>query len=251
MTRRLTIPWPTPGTVGTARGDDRAAFVDHVTPLRILAVSDDVDPALHHAANRERLGRIDLICGCGDLPADYLCFLGDAFVAPLVYVRGNHDVGTAWERWRGSLPEPLADGMVRSDAGIRVAGFSWPSWEDRRPQHSQAAAWRQVLPTALRTLGNAGEDLVMLSHVPPRGSGDVPSDPFHIGYAAYRWLAGRLRPRLWLHGHTPMAACPSWHCQLGDTEVVNVTGSVLIELSPRPVRTPDVAGAEPARAARR
>jgi Icc-related predicted phosphoesterase len=70
----------------------------------------------------------------------------------------------------------------------------------------------------------------MLSHVPPRGLGDVPADDYHRGFAAYRWLCHRLRPRLWLHGHTAPAAARDWRVQWADTTLVNVTGAVLLEI---------------------
>ena len=57
----------------------------------------------------------------------------------------------------------------------------------------------------------------------------------------YRWLLERLKPVLWLHGHTPLATTRDWQVQVGRTTIVNVTGAVLIELTPpmpgaRPIR---------------
>src|SRR6185503_5533690 len=43
--------------------------------VRFLAVSDEEDPALEHAVNRDALGPIDGIIGCGDLEATWLGFL--------------------------------------------------------------------------------------------------------------------------------------------------------------------------------
>jgi hypothetical protein len=45
-------------------------------------------------------------------------------------------------------------------------------------------------------------------------------------------LLERLRPPLWLHGHTTTASVPSLVVQAGPTTVVNVTGAVLVELTP-------------------
>ena len=88
MTRRLSVEWPDRRPFATRGG----------SPIRLLAASDEPDPALDHAINREQLGHIDAIIGCGDLEPDYLGFLGDAFQAPIAYVRGNHDRGGAWAR---------------------------------------------------------------------------------------------------------------------------------------------------------
>ena len=46
--------------------------------------------------NREQIGRVDAIVGCGDLEPGYLGFLGDAFGVRVAYVRGNHDRGGHW-----------------------------------------------------------------------------------------------------------------------------------------------------------
>ena len=72
--------------------------------------------------------------------------------------------------------------------------------------------------------------MIVISHVPPRGLGDVPEDPYHRGFAAYHWLCRRLHPTLWLHGHTSMAAARDWRVTWGDTTFVNVTGAVLVEI---------------------
>jgi Icc-related predicted phosphoesterase len=74
--------------------------------------------------------------------------------------------------------------------------------------------------------------VLVLSHAPPRDAGDTPTDAYHVGLAAYRFLAHRLRPPLWLHGHTNPAAQEHWRVDIGQTTYVNVTGSVLVELLP-------------------
>ncbi len=60
--------------------------------------------------------------------------------------------------------------------------------------------------------------------------GDVSTDAYHVGFGGYRWLVGRLRPPLWLHGHTATASVSSLVGRAGETTLVNVTGAVLIDL---------------------
>ena len=50
-------------------------------PLRILAVSDETEPAFDFQRNRDDLLPIDGIVGAGDLHPEYLDFLGEAFKA--------------------------------------------------------------------------------------------------------------------------------------------------------------------------
>ena len=96
---------------------------------------------------------------------------------------------------------------------------------------SERAAWNQALRLATRRLGKA-DPMIVLSHVPPRGTGDVPTDAYHRGFEGYHWLMNRLEPTLWLHGHTPLAAADEWKHQVGPTTVINVTGAVVIDLLP-------------------
>lgn len=195
--------------------------------VRLLAVSDEVERAFDFETNRAGLGKIDGVLGCGDLEPEYLDFLADAFRAPLVYVRGNHDRGANWATRRGSLPHPL-DNDMDVLAGVTVAGLSWPGEGRGQAIRDEGAAWRQALRTWLRLRGK--KPAIVLSHVPPRGLGDVPEDAYHRGFAAYRWLCRRVRPQLWLHGHTSPAAAPNWRVDWGATTLVNVTGAVLIEM---------------------
>lgn len=224
MTRRVTIPWPDP-----------VAFRDRGgAPLRLLAVSDDPDPALDHVRNREALGKVDLVVGCGDLERDHLAFLGDAFHAPVLYVRGNHDRGMAWDAGKRFAPDPLPDARIEEEAGLRLIGLSWPGQMRGRAARDELGAWQQALRVAASVMRHGSRPALVLSHVPPRGAGDDPNDPYHVGFAAYRWLARRFHPPLWLHGHTTVASVVSTRAQLGETVLLNVTGAVLVTLEPPP-----------------
>ena len=218
MTRRLEVVWPDPALF-RARGG---------RSIRILAVSDSFDPALAEERNRRELGPIDLILGCGDLDCDDLAFVTDGFAAPLLHVLGNHD--SAERRAVSTVcPSPMLGTGVRRAAGVAVAGLSWPGRPGRRAVRSDLGSWQQVLSLALRRL-RSSEPLIIISHVPPLGLGDEPNGTYHRGFRAYLWLLERLRPCLWLHGHTPLASALDWRITSGDTVLANVAGAVLVEL---------------------
>jgi len=225
MTRRLTVTWP----------DRRPFAMRNGEPIRLLAVSDVVDPALEHSINRERLGRIDAIVGCGDLEPTYLGFLGDAFGVPIAYVRGNHDHGGHWSETAGKAPQYLTSGRLVEVGGVTVAPFEWPGLRSDRAMRDEWTAWRDVIRAwrslFLRRLRGRGSPVLVLSHAPPRGVGDHEANRYHVGYAAYRWLLDRLRPPLWLHGHVNQATIASWEERHGPSVVANVTGSVIVELT--------------------
>jgi uncharacterized protein len=221
VTRRITVPWPDPRPL---RGRS--------TPLRILAASDEADPFLDDERNREALGRVDLVVGCGDLSPDRIDFLGGAFSAPIVYVRGNHDRGGPWPN-PPEAPVPSAGRDLRSFAPVPVLALPWPGRDVGPARRSDVSAWAQVVSLAGRWLVQPpGAPVIVVSHAPPLGANDNPADPFHRGFAAYRFLLDRLRPPLWLHGHAALAAAPSWHARYRSTTLVNVTGSVLVEIEP-------------------
>jgi Calcineurin-like phosphoesterase len=225
MTRSLTVVWP-----------DAAAFEGRDgAPIRLLAVSDEVDHALDYAKNREAIGRVDAIVGAGDLEPSYLGFLGDAFRARVAYVRGNHDRGGHWVETLVAAPHPLASGRLIDVDGITVAPFEWPGLTQERALRNEPRAWLDVLKISrsllARRLRGRRSPVLVLSHAPPRGVGDS-SDPYHVGFAAYRWLLEHLQPPLWLHGHTTPATVADWRTTWGESVVVNVTGSVLVELRP-------------------
>ena len=223
MTDRLTVRWPDPLPF-IARGG-RA--------IHILAVSDEPDPTLDSEVTRGRLGKIDLSIGAGDLEPDYLSFVADAFHAPLRYIRGNHDVGAAWTHTRRALlPEPMPDGKVVSEIGLRLIGFSGsPVYNQRNMQISSIGMWARVL--VAWSPANRARPVMVISHAPPRGVNDD-TDRAHRGFAAFRWLADRLGPPLWLHGHTALVrrGIDDRSARLGETLFYNCTGATLVELVP-------------------
>src|SRR3954468_1680812 len=64
--------------------------IHHQMRIKVLAVSDQIDPRIHSSTIKERLPDISIVLGCGDLPARYLEFLADALNKPVYYVLGNH-----------------------------------------------------------------------------------------------------------------------------------------------------------------
>ncbi|MFL5779394.1 MAG: metallophosphoesterase [Chloroflexota bacterium] len=225
MIRRLTIDWPDPKAFEGRDG----------RPIRLLAVSDDVDPAMEFEVNREAIGPLDAIVGAGDLEPDYLSFLADAFGVPLVFVRGNHDRGGRWSESSVGAPEALPTGHLRDLVGLTIAALEWPGLRRREAQRNDALAWADALRLAaamtVRRLTGRGRPALVLSHAPPRGLGDAAADRYHVGFGAYRWLLERWRPPLWIHGHTPPASVQDWRISHDRTVLANVTGVVVVELT--------------------
>jgi hypothetical protein len=232
MTSYLRLPWPDPELFAARQG----------RPLRVLALADEVDPALESAETRSQLLPVELILGCGDLSVDYLRYVTDMFNAPLLYVRGNHDVGGAWETGEATalhLPDPLPDGRPVREAGLTVIGFSGvPRHGGSGLQRGELFFWRCSLGAWLRMrmrrLGRRHRPLLVVTHTAPRGINDGP-DRVHRGPAALRWLAGALHPPLWLHGHTTLVVrrMDARSVEHRGTLFYNCAGAVLVELTPQ------------------
>jgi hypothetical protein len=227
VTGRLRVVWPDPTPFAGRNGE----------PIRILAISDEPDPALDSPSTRDGLGPIDLIIGAGDLQPEYLSFVTDAFHAPLRYVRGNHDVGAAWRHTEHAvLPEPMPEGMVINEVGVAIIGFSGsPVYSGRGHEISGWRMWATALRAWTRVRGS--RPVLVVSHAPPRDVNDD-DDLAHRGFPAFRWLAERLTPPLWLHGHTALVrrGIDDRCAHLGPTLVFNCTGATLVELhAPEPI----------------
>jgi uncharacterized protein len=197
--------------------------------VRILAVSDEVEAQLLDERTVAAQGRVDLVIGCGDLPADYLDALATAYGAPLVFVRGNHDPP-------GRQGEYLAaaeiDGRVVKESGLLIAGLEGSiRYSDGAHQYTE----RQMLAKvrALRLRLRLRHPDILITHGPPAGVNEG-TDPAHKGLQAIRRAIEWMRPRLLLHGHVhPYGREITRETQLGETRVINVVGHRLIELAPR------------------
>ena len=65
----------------------------------MLAVSDEVDQALH--ADAGIASGAELILACGNLPFDYPDYLMNALDVPLAFVQGTHDQDVSGYRFPG------------------------------------------------------------------------------------------------------------------------------------------------------
>jgi Icc-related predicted phosphoesterase len=197
--------------------------------VRLLAVSDEVEPQLLDERTVEAQGHIDLVIGCGDLPADYLDALATVYGAPLIFVRGNHDPPGR----QGDYPrEAEIDGRVVSEKGLLIAGLEGSiRYSDGPHQYTEGQMMRKV--QALRLRLRLRHPDILITHGPPAGVNEGPDAPHH-GLQAVRRAVEWMRPRLLLHGHVhPYGRELPREGQLGETRVINVVGHRLIELAPR------------------
>jgi len=197
--------------------------------LRLLAVSDEVEPQLLDERTVEAQGRVDLVIGCGDLPADYLDALSTIYAAPLVFVRGNHDPPG---RQGDYLQAAEIDGRVVRERGLLIAGLEGSiRYSDGAHQYTERQMMAKV--RALRLRLRLRHPDILITHGPPAGVNEGTDAP-HRGLKAIRRAVEWMRPRLLLHGHVhPYGREIIREGQIGETRVINVVGHRLIELAPR------------------
>jgi Icc-related predicted phosphoesterase len=210
--------------------------------IRVLAVSDQVDPRIHSATLRQRMPDIDLVFGAGDLPSRYLEFLADALERPVYYVLGNHMEEWVKDAQSGKLYEPMGavglNGKVVYDrsTGLIIAGLSGsPKYSgEGGQQFSELQVYRTIarmVPKLLYNRLRRGRWVdVLITHAPPRNVNDR-LDVAHRGFAAYRTFVSLFKPRYLIHGHIHLYdRNESWQAILGETRVLNVFPYQKLEL---------------------
>ena len=165
--------------------------------MRILAVADVEDDLLLARLSAADAPRYEAVVSCGDLSMAYLDCVATLANAPLLYVRGNHDVGYEDDPHLGGIN---LDGRVEMIGGLRFAGLEGSvDYREGIVGYSQAEMRHRVLALGLRTYLTGGVD-VLVTHTPPRGHGDLPDGP-HRGFDAFNGMLGWLHPTVMLHGH--------------------------------------------------
>ena len=200
--------------------------------MKILAVSDETVDWLYSPNARGRLGKVDLILGCGDLPYYYLEYLVTMLDAPLLYVYGNHDPLVEYTSAGGTKTAPgggeNVDMRCVNQRGLLVAGLEGciRYKPDGLHQYTQnEMTWRSLvlLPglAANRLMRGRWLD-VLIAHSPPLGIHDMPTAA-HTGFHAFLNLMRIFRPRYLLHGHRHQNYAPgATETRWGATTVINV-----------------------------
>lgn len=200
--------------------------------VKILSVSDVVDPILHQNAGSEPFSDIDVIVSCGDLPPEYLSRLVHAFKAPLYFVSGNHDIRFNEKQPVGGLD---LHGRLKSIGGIRFLGLEGSHWYNGGPYQYTEGQMRAIIRRLRPTLWWRGGVDVVVTHAPPRHIHDA-EDPCHRGFESFRWLIDKYQPNYFIHGHihTHFADPADRETVVDATKVVNTYGYNLMEIEAHP-----------------
>jgi len=195
--------------------------------LKILAVSDFIDPCLTRQIEKKNLDPVDLIISCGDLPPEYLSFLRDRLDTPLFYVKGNHDI-----RYTDLNPVGCTNihGRVVVFNSIKILGLEGSMWYNGGVNQYREAEMKKMIRGLWFPLLKKGSIDIVVTHAPPRHVHDA-EDPCHMGFESFHQLMEKRKPKFFIHGHihksfnTPEERIT----RVGPTKVMNACGYTIFE----------------------
>ena len=195
--------------------------------MKILAVSDFIEPLSSDLLRGNIFSDVQLIISCGDLPPDYLSALSRAFAAPLYYVKGNHDL-----RYESSPPKNGFDihAQLVPFGDLTILGLEGSHWYNGRPLQYTEAQMRQIVRFLRPRLRRSKHLDMVVAHAPPRCIHDT-DDPCHRGFQVFRRLINRYQPKYFLHGHIHRRFDEPEQrvTRIGRTRVINCSGCYLFE----------------------
>jgi len=216
--------------------------------LKILCISDEIDPQIYSPMIKERFKDIDLILSAGDLPLDYLDFIISNLNKPLFFVFGNHHTEELChykKPWNIQMLQEVKEYLgcgaiylsskVAKEGNLIVAGFGGSMRYNNGPnQFTNFEMNIEILKIIPRLLWNRlvhGRFLdVLLTHAPPLGIHDK-KDKCHIGFKSFLWFMKVFKPKYLVHGHIHLydlndIRSTKWN----NTTVVNAFNHYVIDL---------------------
>jgi len=218
--------------------------------LKILCISDQIDPQIYSPRIKERFSDVDLILSAGDLPMDYLDYIISTLNKPLFFVFGNHHTDDLkyYSKKNNSITTfseqaeidyfccgavHLGSKAVKSELNIILAGLGGSMrYNNGKNQFTEFEMFLEILKMIPRLLCNRifhGRYLdILLTHSPPRGVHDK-KDRCHMGFKIFLWFMKTFKPKYLVHGHIHLydlgdIRCTKWGC----TEVVNAYSHYVI-----------------------
>ena len=205
--------------------------------MKILCISDEIEPILHGPSLNSYARGVEAVVSCGDLSFDYLEYIITFLGVPVYYVLGNHDPGPDGPEYPGGCIS--LDGRVvevgRGEERVTLAGLSGsPMYSGGPNQYTGRQMGRRARALSARIRGRRllgrPAPLAFVTHSPPFGLGDR-EDVAHTGFEPFLGLIDRHKPPLWLHGHVHLYGPDQKRVTERDgTKVVNVFGHRILEV---------------------
>ncbi|QQO08585.1 metallophosphoesterase [Breznakiella homolactica] len=219
--------------------------------MKILCVSDQIDPLVYTNSIKERFADIDLVLSAGDLPMDYLEFIVSSLNKPVLFVFGNHNlkelryyrktfddhISSAWDTQdlnpKGSGAVHIGSRIIR-EGDLIIAGLGgslvYNHGENQFTNFQMNLEILKLIPKMLYYRITKGRFLdILLTHASPEGIHDRP-DPCHRGFKAFLWFMRVFKPKYLLHGHIHLYDLSDLRTsQYHETTIINVYSHYLID----------------------
>ena len=218
--------------------------------MKILCISDQIDPLVYSVNIKERYQNVDLVISAGDLPMEYLEFIVSSLNKPLFFVFGNHNLNALpyyHKNLRNDGTQPFLfensfEGYgsiyvgftTRREGNLLLAGVSGSirynsdigQYTERQMKYRLLALLPRLIYNKLRY----GRYLdIFVAHAAPFGIHDRP-DPCHRGFKCFLWFIKKFKPRYFLHGHIHLYDLQEPRVATYDqTTIINVFSHYLLE----------------------
>ena len=143
--------------------------------MKILCVSDQIDPLVYSSSVKNRFTDVELILSAGDLPLDYLDFIVTNLNKPLLFVFGNHHAEEKTNSDTGAFGSTHLDSKIRTEAGLIIAGLGGSMRYNQGPnQFTERQMYFEIaklIPSMIINRLFRGRFLdILLTHAPPFGA---------------------------------------------------------------------------------
>jgi Icc-related predicted phosphoesterase len=230
--------------------------------MKILCISDQIDPLVYTNTIKDRFGDVDIILSAGDLPMDYLDFVVSSLNKPVFFVFGNHNLDTLpyymnktvhityqeEEPYQGSGAVHVGSRVVRQDDLI-IAGLGgsmrYNRGDNQFTEFQMMGEIFKLLPVLLFNRVFRGRYLdILLTHSSPKGIHDR-EDRCHWGFKIFLWFMRTFKPKYLIHGHIHLYSLSDVRVtDYGETRVINAFSHYVIDTAALPVTSPAPGGAK-------
>lgn len=224
--------------------------------MKILCISDQIDPLIYSSTIKERFADIDLVLSAGDLPLDYLEFIVTTLNKPVLFVFGNHNLKElpfykpsfedrlrirSFQEERDALSSGAVHvgSKVYKEGNLIIMGLGGSLRYNNGPNQftngqMNYEIWR-LIPRLLFNKLRYGRFLdILLTHAPPLGIHDK-EDPCHRGFKAFLWFMRVFKPRYLIHGHIHLYDLQDVRTTTYlQTQVINAYSHYLIDTGANP-----------------
>ena len=235
--------------------------------MKILCVSDQIDPLVYSTRAKERFSDIDLVLCAGDLPMDYVDFIVSTLNKPTYFIFGNHNLNefAYYHKIKSESAHPVhrpeysqtdyshshgavycgfkvlknKDFIIKDKNGkespLLVAGVSGSiRYNKGLNQYTNKQMFFKLLkmiPFLLLNKIRYGRYLdIFLTHASPRHLHDK-EDPCHLGFECFNWFIKKFKPVYLVHGHIHLYDLREERVTISEqTSVVNAYSHYIIEL---------------------